>query len=195
MEITNQFHREMIEETCDFRLADSLGLKSCGVCAISGILTLVPDDAPAVQFHDYPGSLRCLPLPVCQSCGEEMDDEIDPGMYGCPDQGCQVAVEEWRAERAAQQDPLFYGYEAHPDAGPSRVTIDQDVRWGDTLRPAGDIHAFSTEEELNAWVEEGCTLIKNSLGYVEEYRARSAVSRDRGSRLYVPADEDTDLCR
>ena len=123
MEITNQFHREMIEETCDFRLADSLGLKSCGVCAISGILTLVPDDAPAVQFHDYPGSLRCLPLPVCQSCGEEMDDEIDPGMYGCPDQGCQVAVEEWRAERAAQQDPLFYGYEAHPDAGPSRVTI------------------------------------------------------------------------
>ena len=190
MEINNDAHRYLIEETGNFQLAESLELRYCGVCAIPGTLTVVPADAPAVQFHDYPGTMRCQTLPVCQSCREEMEFEPSDDMVQCQDQGCQVVVEDWRAEQATQRDPLFYGYEAYRSAYSSPVPIDEDHRWGTTLRPAGDIHVFATVEQRDAWVDDGPTLIKNRFGYVVEYRARSALSRERGSRLYVPTDED-----
>ena len=190
MEINNDAHRYLIEETGNFQLAESLGLRYCGVCAIPGTLTLVSDEARVVQFHDYPGGSWCQPLPVCHSCLVEMQFEPTADMVRCQVQGCQVALEDWLAAQAAQRDPLFYGYEAYRSAWSSPVPIDQDVRWGTTLRPAGDIHLFATEEQRDAWVEEGPTLIKNVSGYVVEYRARSALSRERGSRLYVPTDED-----
>ena len=192
METSNDAHREFIQNTGDFQLAESLGLRYCGVCAIPGTLMLVSDEAPAVRFHDYPGGSWCQALPVCHSCLVEMQFEPTADMVRCQDQGCQVALENWLAEQAAQRDPLFYGYEAYPSAYSSPVPIDQDVRWGTTLRPAGDIHLFATEEQRDAWVEEGPTLIKNVSGHVVEYWARSALSRVRGSRLYVPTDEVTD---
>ena len=193
MEISNDAHREFIQNTGDFHLVESLGLRYCGVCAIPGTLTLVSDQSPAVQFHDYPGGSWCETLPVCQECREEMEFRPTSDMLECPNQGCQVALEDWLADQAAQRDPLFYGYEAYRSAYSSPVPIDQDVRWGTTLRPAGDIHVFATEDQRDAWVEEGTTPIKNQFGYVVEYRARSALSRERGSRLYVVFDEYGDV--
>ena len=191
METSNDAHKEFIRDTGDFQLAESLGLRYCGVCAIPGTLTLLSDETPAVQFHDYPGGSWCQAVPVCHGCREEMEFEPSDDMVRCQDQGCQVALEDWLAEQAAQREPLFYGYEAYPSAHSSPVPIDDDLRWGDTLRPAGDVHVFATEEQRDAWVEEGPTLIKNRFGRVLDYRARSVLSRERGSRLYVPTDEVT----
>ena len=193
MEIKNENHRTFIEETGDFTLADSLNLRYCGACAVPGILTLVSYDAPSKQFHEYAGTSRCLELPVCPGCIEAMGSYFraaSPDMYGCPDLGCQFLVEERRAARALSKEPLFYAYEAYPSAYSSEVTVDGDVRRGPALRPAGDILAFTAEDERDRWVNEGPTLIRNQLGYVVNYRSRTVVSSEQGRRLHVPDDED-----
>ena len=196
MEITNEGHKGFIEETGNFRLADSLGLQHCGLCAITGTLTLVPDDAPSRQFHAYANTTACLELPVCPDCLEQ--DDLDPtpapGTLGCLNTGCKVAAGDWRAQQALLGAPLFYGYEAYPSASPTPVSIADDVIRGDTLLPAGDIQAFETEEGRDAWVEDGPTLIKNGFGFVVKYRTRSAIPWEKGSRLYVPTDVDSDSC-
>ena len=196
MEIKNDAHREFIEETEDFSLALSLGLRYCGFCAIPGTLTLVSDDTPGVQWHNYPGSLQCEAPPVCDTCREEMQDDPSPDMLKCTDPGCMVAVEDWREQKAAKKAPLFYAYEAYPDAGPTETTMEQDPRRGTprgpTFFPAGDIRTFATEEARDAWVEDGPTEIKNEFGSIVRWRARSVVSQEKGSRQYVPDDEDTD---
>ena len=189
MNITNEVHREFIEETEDFRLAESLELSHCGLCAVVGTLALVSEDAPSRRFHEYDGRRRCLTLPVCSSCEEEMEWDPDRDMVRCGTRGCQSAVEEWRAQQAARQAPLFYGYEAYPKDFSHSVSIDQDDQWGDTLRPAGDIRVFVTEEERDAWVEDGPSVTENEFGYAVWFRSRSAISAEVGSRLYEPEDE------
>ena len=196
MEITNEIHRAFIEETQDFGLAESLQLSYCGRCAIPGILTLVPDGAPRRQFHAYANTMCCVELPVCPDCLEvdDLDPTPAPGILGCRDQGCLVAAGNWRAQQALLEAPLFYGYEAYPSAYQTLVHYEDDVIRGETLRPAGDIQAFETEEERDAWVEEGPTLIKSGFRFVVEYRARSAMPWEKGSRWYDPTDVDSDSC-
>lgn len=189
MNITNESHREFIEETGDFQLAESLGLSHCGLCAIPGSLTLVSEDSTSMRFHEYGGLGPCLTLPVCPNCEEEMEPEPDPDMARCGTRGCQSVVEEWRAQQAARQEPLFYGYEAYPKDFSHSVSIDQDDQWGDTLRPVGDIRVFATEEERDAWVKDGSTVTENKFGCAVSFRSRSAISAEVGSRLYVPEDE------
>ena len=118
-----------------------------------------------------------------------MESEPDPDMIRCVTRGCQSVVEEWRAQQAARQAPLFYGYEAYPKGFSHHVSIDQDDQWGDTLRPAGDIRAFATEKERDAWVGDGPTVTENTFGCAVSIRSRSAISAEVGSRLYVPQDE------
>ena len=196
--IQNDAHREFIEEQGNFGVASSLGLKYCGLCATLGILTLVPDDAPDHRFHHYSGTTRCCDLPVCQECleaaGPEPEDwlESETGIVGCQEGGCIRAGEELLEARALKRAPLFYGYEAYPTAQDSQVTIEEDVRSGNTLSAAGDICAFTTEEERDAWVGEGSTLIRNEFGYVVQYRSRSAMPAVAGRRRYVPDDGGED---
>ena len=192
--IQNDVHREFIEEQSNFRVADHLELKYCGLCSALDNLTLVPDDAPGHRFHHYTGTTQCLDLPVCDQClgeaGPEPGDWLlqQRGIERCLDGGCIAAGEYLRETRALKRDILFYGYEAYPTAQDGSVTIDEDVRWADTLRPAGDIWAFATEEERDAWVEERSTLIRNQFGYVVQYRCRSAFPTETGRRMYVPDD-------
>ena len=196
--IQNDAHREFIEEQGNFGVASSLGLKYCGLCATVDILRLVSDDAPDHRFHHYSGTTRCCDLPVCQECleaaGPEPEDwlESETGIVGCQEGGCIRAGEELLEARALKRAPLFYGYEAYQTAQGHQVTIEQDVRWGDTLRPAGDIWAFTTEEERDAWVEEHHTLIMNDFGYVVQYRYRSAIPTETGRRKYMPDDGGED---
>ena len=192
MEINNKVHRDLVEETGDFQLAESLGLQYCGACAVFGPLTLVSQDATTVRHHEHPGGGECQTFPVCHECLESVDWAPTPNMSQCTQQGCLSAVEDWREEQAALKAPLFYGYEAYSSAYSSPVTIVQDIRLADTLRPAGDIRAFTTGEGRDAWVEDGPTPIKNEFGYIVKYRARSAISAEAGSRLHIPADEDID---
>ena len=165
--IQNDAHREFIEEQRDFRVADHLKLKYCGLCAAFDNLTLVPDDAPVHRFHHFTGTTQCLDLPVCDQCLEQVGQELEdwllqqPGIERCLDGGCIAAGEDLREIRALKKDTLFYGYEAYPTAHNGPVTMKEDTHWLDTLRPAGDIWAFATEVERDAWVEERPTLIKN----------------------------------
>ena len=187
--ITNKDHKRFIEETGDFRLAESLELSHCGLCAVVGTLVLVSEDTTSRRFHEYGGRRRCLTLPVCPNCEEEMESEPDPGMVRCGTRGCQSVVEEWRAQQAVRQQPLFYGYEAYPKNNSHHVSIDQDNQLADTLQPAGDIRVFATEKEREAWVEDGPTVTENEYGCAVSFRSRSAISARVGSRLYVPEDE------
>ena len=181
--IQNNAHREFIEEQRCFPVVDLLGLKYCRLCSTVDILTLVPDDAPDHRFHHYSGTTRCLDLPVCDQClgeaGPEPEDwlEYQTGIVGCGEGGCIRAGEDLREARALKEAPLFYGYEAYPTAQDSQVTIEEDVRSGNTLSAAGDIWAFTTEVERDAWVGEGSTLIRNEFGYVVQYRSRRCHAR------------------
>ena len=196
--IQNDAHREFIEEQGDFGVASSLGLKYCGICATVDILSLVSDESSIRRFHAYAGTTRCCDLPVCQACleeaGPEPEDwlESETGILGCGEGGCIRAGEELMEARALKRAPLFYGYEAYPTDQGRSVTIEQDVRWGDALRPAGDIWAFTTEEERDAWVEQRSTLIRNEFGHVVQYRCRSAIPTETGRRKYMPDDGGED---
>ena len=85
----------------------------------------------------------------------------------------------------------FYAYEAYPSAYSIPVSMGQDSSTviertprGERIGPAGDIRAFRTKQERDHWVAEGLTLICNSYGYVERYRARSAVTAKQARRAF-----------
>jgi hypothetical protein len=189
MEIINPVHREFIETTDDFELADRLGLRYCGSCSAYGALSLVMPEAPVTIFHHYAGSAGCLELPVCDSCiGEGVldlsQDEVD-SMESCRSDLCSWYVKEARARKARLSPPLFYAYESYPSVYSSGVDVNNDVGTGEPPHPAGTIWAFESEEQRGAWLADGPTLIPNSHGYVEKFRIRSVVPTDMGQRLYL----------
>ena len=189
--IKNPAHREFIEEHRCFDVVDLLGVKCCSLCSARDVLTLVPDDAPDRRFHHYSGTAQCVALPVCDGCFEQAGPDPEEwlsrqrGMDRCSDVGCVTAAEDLREIRALKGDPLFYGYEAYPSVYNMSVSIDEDITWAGAFRPAGDIWAFATEEERDAWVREGSTAIFNSFGYIEKFRCRSAIPAETGRRLYA----------
>ena len=139
MEIINPVHREFIETTDDFELADRLGLRYCGLCSACGVLSLVMPEAPVTIFHHYAESAGCLELPVCDSCiGEGVldlsQDKVD-SMESCRSDLCSWYVEEARARKARLSPPLFYAYESYPSVYSSGVDLNNDVSTGETAPP------------------------------------------------------------
>ena len=155
MNITNESQQGVHRGNGDFQLAESLGCHTAASAPSRVVSHWYQRTAPACGFMSTAVLGPALRCPFAELRGE-MEPEPDPDMARCGTRDASPSVEEWRAQQAAPQEPLFYGYEALPQGFSHSVSIDQDDQWGDTLRPAGDNRVFATEgKRRDAWVKDG----------------------------------------